>query len=96
MDYIETIMLKEHVRRLTSKSQVTVPADVRRKLGVRPGETIIFRILDDRVELDRAPMSLEDAFGSVAPLNEPEDFEAAAREAWEEHAGRVLSEMRQE
>ena len=86
-------MLKEYVRRMTSKGQVTVPAEVRRKLGLKPGETIIFRILDDRVEIDRAPMSLDEVFGSVPPLATPEDFEAQGREAWEEHAQKVMQEM---
>lgn len=36
-------MLKEHIRRLTVKGQVTVPANVRKKLGVEPGDRIIFR-----------------------------------------------------
>ncbi|NOX63513.1 MAG: AbrB/MazE/SpoVT family DNA-binding domain-containing protein [Chloroflexi bacterium] len=94
--HLTPTMLKEHVRRLTSKGQVTVPVDVRRKLGVQPGETVIFRILDDRVEIDRAPMSLEQAFGSVRPLKQPEDFEAAGQQAWDEHAGRVLREMQEE
>ena len=89
-------MLKEHIRRITSKGQVTVPAEVRKKLGIRPGETIIFRISDDRVELDRAPMSLEEAFGSVPPLNRPEDFAVLARAAWEEHAEKVVAEMDEE
>ena len=89
-------MLKEHIRRITSKGQVTVPADVRKKLGIKPGETIVFRIREDRVELDRAPMSLEEAFGSVPPLNRPEDFEALSRAAWEEHAGKVVEEMDEE
>jgi AbrB family looped-hinge helix DNA binding protein len=88
-------MLKEHVRRLTSKGQVTVPAEVRRKLDVQPGEAIIFRIVGDRVELDRTPMTLEEAFGSVPPLETPEDFEAQARRAWEEHSENVLREMRE-
>ncbi|RME47087.1 MAG: AbrB/MazE/SpoVT family DNA-binding domain-containing protein [Chloroflexi bacterium] len=92
----ENIMLKEHIRRITGKGQVTVPAEVRKKLGVKPGETIIFRILDDRIELDRAPMSLEEAFGSVSPLHPPEDFEVLGRAAWEEHAKRVADEMDEE
>ena len=89
-------MLKEHIRRITSKGQVTVPADVRKKLGIKPGETIVFRIREDRVELDRAPMSLEEAFGSVPPLNRPEDFEALGQAAWDEHARKVVEEMDEE
>jgi len=89
-------MLKEYPRRLTSKGQVTVPAEVRRKLGLKPGETIIFRIVEDRVEIARTAMSLEEAFGSVQPLHTPEDFEAQGRKAWEEHAEKVMAEMRRE
>ena len=86
-------MLREYTRRMTSKGQVTVPAEVRRKLGLKPGETIIFRIVGDRVELDRSPMTLEEAFGSVPPLATPEDFEAQGREVWEEHAQKTVQEM---
>ena len=87
-------MLKEYSRRMTSKGQVTVPAEVRRKLGIRPGETIIFRIVKDHVEIDRSPMSLEEAFGSIRPLGTPEDFDVQAQTAWDEHAEKVLQEMK--
>jgi len=86
-------MLREHARRMTSKGQVTVPAEVRRKLGVQPGETIIFRIVGERVELDRSPMTLEQAFGSVSRLETPADFETQTQQAWEEHAEKVMQEM---
>lgn len=29
---------------MTSKGQVTVPADIRRKLGLKPGESVRFRL----------------------------------------------------
>ena len=90
-------MLREHARRMTSKGQVTVPAEVRRKLGVQPGETIIFRIVGERVELDRSPMTLEEAFGSVPPLEETStDLEAQTQQAWEEHTAKVMQEMKGE
>jgi len=89
-------MLKEQTRRMTSKGQVTVPAEVRRKLGVRPGDAIVFRILEDRVEIDRAAMTLDEAFGSVEPLQRPEDFEMLKQTAWEEHSEAVLHEMKDE
>lgn len=89
-------MLKEHIRRLTAKGQVTVPANVRKKLGLEPGGRIIFRILDDRVEIDRAPMTLEEAFGSVPPLERAENLETLGEQAWQEHAEKVLDEMKGE
>lgn len=44
-----------YVSRLTSKSQVTVPKDVRRALGVGPGEDVQFEVDDEgRVLLSAA------------------------------------------
>ncbi|MBW8755081.1 MAG: type II toxin-antitoxin system PrlF family antitoxin [Sphingomonadales bacterium] len=43
-----------HVSRLTSKSQVTVPKDVREALGVGPGEMVEFHVdADGRVTIAR-------------------------------------------
>jgi AbrB family looped-hinge helix DNA binding protein len=66
--------LREHIRTVTTKGQVTLPVEVRRLLKVKPQDKVVFRIVEDRVELSRVPMTLEEAFGSVAPLKRPEDF----------------------
>ena len=39
-------------------------------------------------------MSLEEAFGSVTPLSQPEDFDALREAALEEHAQEVVEEMK--
>jgi prevent-host-death family protein len=39
-------------------------------------------------------MSLEEAFGSVTPLSQPEDFDALREAAMEEHAQKVVQEMK--
>ena len=39
-------------------------------------------------------MSLEEAFGSVTPLNQPEDFDELREAAMEEHAVKVVEEMK--
>lgn len=50
---------------------------------------------DMRLEESLPPvMSLDEAFGSVTPLNQPEDFEALREAALEEHARRVVEEMK--
>jgi len=41
-----------------------------------------------------AVMSLEEAFGSVTPLSQPEDFEALREAAMQEHAEKVVEEMK--
>lgn len=39
--------------RVTSKGQVTIPQDVRRRLGIEPGSEVDFEVGDDSVRLVR-------------------------------------------
>jgi antitoxin PrlF len=41
--------------RVTSKGQVTIPLEVRRRLGIEPGSEVDFRVEDDGVRLMRRP-----------------------------------------
>lgn len=41
--------------RVTSKGQVTIPQEVRRKLGIEPGTEVEFEVDDDVVRLVRRP-----------------------------------------
>ncbi|MGH2347651.1 MAG: AbrB/MazE/SpoVT family DNA-binding domain-containing protein, partial [Chloroflexota bacterium] len=50
---------------ITQRGQVTIPAEVRRRLGVGPRDKVAFTIDDDGVHLLPAPFTLESAFGSV-------------------------------
>ncbi len=84
---------RAHVRTLTSKGQVTVPAEVRRLLRVGPADKIVFRVTEGRVELQPAPMTLEATFGAVKPLNRPEDFTALRETAIAEHVEKVIAKM---
>ena len=40
--------------RLTSKGQVTIPQEIREKLGLHPGTEVEFDIVDDEVRIRRA------------------------------------------
>ncbi len=41
--------------RVTSKGQVTIPQEVRRRLGIGPGSEVEFQVVDDVVRLVRTP-----------------------------------------
>lgn len=41
--------------RVTSKGQVTIPQNVRRRLGIEPGSEVEFQVVDDMVRLVRRP-----------------------------------------
>ena len=85
---------EEHVRTVTTKGQVTIPAEVRRLLEVEPGDKVVFRVTQGTVELQPAAMTLKDAFGAVTPRTQPEDFAALRDVAIEEHVKKVIEEMK--
>jgi len=85
--------MKEILATITQRGQVTIPAEVRRLLAVKPKEKVAFRIERDQVRLVPADFTLESAYGSVTPRKRPEDFEAAIREGMDQHADEVVREM---
>jgi AbrB family looped-hinge helix DNA binding protein len=67
---------------VTSKGQVTIPQDVRKKLGIRQGSRISFDVVDDHVEM-RVQSTPSTVAGSGYGLlkskkaSVPADFDAA-------------------
>jgi antitoxin PrlF len=60
-----TIELKAKV---TSKGQLTIPKEVRRALGVKEGDSLLFEVNEDdeqvRVRVERKPVSFADYEGA--------------------------------
>lgn len=52
---------------LTVKGQVTIPVDIRNRLGLHPGDKIGFAIENDHVVLFRKESNIEAAFGICHP-----------------------------
>lgn len=68
---------------VTSKGQVTIPREVRRRLGIRRGSRIAFKVLKDRAELRivSQPAAVKgDGFGLLKSKKRtvPAGFDAAA------------------
>lgn len=65
------------------KGQVTIPAEIRKELGIEPPDQVEFVVRDDGVVELRAPaFTLEEVFGSVPPLpHETEDLDEEIAEA---------------
>lgn len=55
--------------RITSKGQVTVPHEIRRALGVRPGDSLIFE--QDGSEFRVTPVKTEDPFEKYRGIGTP-------------------------
>ena len=74
--------MKEITTTTTQRNQVTIPVEVRRLLGLKPGDKVAFTIEDGgKVRLAAASFSLESAYGSVKPSTSPEDFDEVSRNA---------------
>lgn len=73
---------KEFTVTTTHRNQVTIPAEVRRILGLKPMDKVAFTIEDGgEVRLSAASFNLESAYGSVKPSSTPEDFDEISRNA---------------
>ena len=81
--------MKEYTATVTERSQVTIPAEVRRLLGIKARDKVIFAIEDDQVRLLPTTFTLESAAGSVPSLGREVDPDVLVREAKEEKAERA-------
>lgn len=66
--------------KLSSKGQVTIPVEVRTKLGLEPGDVVIYEVEEERAVLRRAE-PFDVAFhaalsGTLDEWSSPEDDEA--------------------
>ena len=73
--------------------EVTIPAEVRRALGVKHRDKVAFTIEDGEVRLAPAFFSLESAYGSVKPSKKPEDFHKISRTAKDSKAEKTAREL---
>lgn len=70
----------EHESRVGQKGQVTLPADMRNRLGIKPKDTVRFVEEGDGIKVKPAESTLRKHFGSVKPRRTPEDWTAVRRE----------------
>ena len=86
--------MKQIVATVTERGQVTIPAEVRRALGLKAPDKVAFAVDEDQVRLLPLSFTLDSAFGSVTPLAGPQDFKEVSREARSRAADRTIRKMR--
>lgn len=52
--------------KLSAKSQIVLPAEVRKKLGLRPGDRLLIEADEDHAIIRKAPASFVDALERLA------------------------------
>lgn len=80
---------------VSPKGQITIPAGIRRLLGVRPKDRVAFRVEDGRVEIVAERSLLDSLCGFFPALRQPLSDEEMVQIAVEEHAAHVAEEGRQ-
>lgn len=68
---------------VTQKGQVTIPAEVRKALGLKPHDKVTFELEGDVAKIKRATSKIRRWYGAVKPIESPEDFRKI-REEFEE------------
>lgn len=85
----------EYMATLGPKGQVTIPAELRRRLGIQPNDKLLLRLRENKVEIESGIMTLEEVMGSVKPLDPAKSFKHQRNEAIEEHVEKVIHKMKQ-
>ena len=52
--------------KVSVKSQTVLPREVRDKLGIKPGDTLRYRLTEDGILIDRAPTEIDDPFAAFS------------------------------
>lgn len=75
---------------VTTKGQVTVPAEMREKLGIKPGDRVGFIEEDGRLILQPQPQGMAAAFGMLKAKKSAslKDMDAAVADKWKRRARR--------
>lgn len=79
---------------ITKKGQVTIPVEVRKALGLKPRDKVVFEIRGKEARIRSASSDLLAGFGAVQPKEKPEDFKRMREEMQEWVAEEVLKELR--
>ena len=77
---------------LTQKGQVTIPAEIREALGLRPRDRVEFELLDGVVRLRRAESVVDRWYGAFPVVDRPR----SVQELREEFEAGVAEEVRSE
>jgi AbrB family looped-hinge helix DNA binding protein len=85
--------MREMLSSVSPKGQVTLPAEIRKLLGVKPKDKVAFQVEGGQVTITPVRYTLESVMGSVEPATRTEDFERVSRDAREDHAARTAAKL---
>jgi AbrB family looped-hinge helix DNA binding protein len=85
--------MEENLATITTKGQVTIPAEIRKALGLKPRDKVVFTLNQGEVKLEPSSSALRAGFGAVKPRKKPEDFKELRGEVQEWVARKTEEEL---
>ena len=82
----------ERTSSVSPKGQVTIPAEIRQLLGVRPRDRVAFEVHEGQVLIRPARSSLDAVYRSVPALERPVSDKEMTQLAQDEHVQHVAEE----
>lgn len=86
--------MQEIVSTISSKGQITLPSEVRKRLGLGRADKVAFVIDGEGIRIRPATRTVASLYGSVPPLGrETVDFDELIEEARAEEAARMVERL---
>jgi len=85
--------MKELITTMTQRGQITVPAEIRRLLKLKPHDKVAFTVDDGEVKIVPVAFTAASAFSSIEPVDESDSFEDQIRQAKDERAEHTIRSM---
>ncbi len=87
--------MKESIATMTTKGQLTVPIEVRRQLGLKAGDKVLFQFEGQEVKLVPAASRLAAGYQSLPPLDQPREWDEVEATVAEEQAEQYARQLRE-
>ncbi len=84
--------MEEYVSSISSRGQITLPAEVRQRLGVGPKDKVLIYVEGDDIRIASATSRLAKSYGAVPALDKPLTWKEIEEIAREEHAQEAARE----
>ena len=79
---------------VTRKGQITIPAPIRKRLGIKQGDSMTFQVEGKEVKLKPAHSTLTEGYQSIPALKKPLTWKEMERIAHEDHVEEIMKEYR--
>jgi antitoxin PrlF len=90
--YNKGITMPDLETRVTQKGQVTIPAEIRHRLGLKPKDVVRFEVAGNEVKLKPAPSRLLAGYGAATPTQKPENWKKIREDMEAAMAEEVVAE----